>query len=334
MITSNRKFGVEIEFYASDIRGFSEVQRRLNTHRDGSLDGREFGSEYISRPLQGSSGEKELRKHCKILEENRCESGDVKTSVHVHHDGRRDDIEIKEIGFEERGDGITVGVSKKIMRTLNKNELERLISGQPILLLTDILRSRVDNVIYYSYLKRTKHPTRNFVFYSLKTNDRFNWLRNVFYFYTQYSDIIESIVNNSRKMGNMYCIPLGSAYSLIEIENCNYMNDLMMLWYRGKLPEGRYDDSRYKNVNLHSFWGGNGTVEIRSHGGTIDADKILLWVRLHQYILDKLEDMELDDVKMKTPDQALEFIKFISDDELLVAYTKRLLGYFSGIKLN
>ena len=169
-----------------------------------------------------------------------------------------------------------------------------------------------------------------YTYYYLKPYSNFKFLQNVLYFYTKYSNVMEKLVSDSRKFPNMYCIPLSKSYNVNEIETLKSETELRMYWYKGRETNRKRDDSRYHDVNLHSYFNGYGTIEIRSHGGTIDADKILLWVRLHQTILDKLQNMDIEDIK-KYPDGYCGFIDFVNDD-LLSKYIKRLLGYFSNIK--
>lgn len=335
MITSERKFGVEIEFYAPDEASYFRVMKKLQTKRDGSLDGRQYGSEYVSPVLSGANGERTFRGHCEVLKQYKCDASDQRASVHIHLDGMRDEYKIVEHKNREGLDGQSIiAISPRVYKEVGDAGARMLTTNGGLLLNQLIKQSVLDNVIYFAFTKITKHPKLNYKYYTVSNLDRTKWLRNVFYFYTQYSNVMESLVSNSRKYGNMYCLPLGSCYGLDEIEKCETKDDLYKLWYRGNLPEGHYDNSRYHNVNLHSFFDGRtGTIEIRSHGGTINADKILLWVRLHQFILDKLEDMELEDVKMKNANEFQSFIDFISDDPLLVDYVKRLVGYFSGIRI-
>jgi len=130
----------------------------------------------------------------------------------------------------------------------------------------------------------------------------------------------------------MYCIPLGDSFDLPDIEAVKNEEELLKLWYKETNTGGHYNDSRYHNVNFHSYWDRTGTIEIRSHGGTIDPNKILLWVKLHQKIADKLEDLTLDKVKATNSNLHLSFLEFI-EEPLLQNYVKRLMGYYSGIKI-
>tara|TARA_R100001143_G_C3305997_1_gene107863 strand:- start:102 stop:659 length:558 start_codon:yes stop_codon:yes gene_type:complete len=176
----------------------------------------------------------------------------------------------------------------------------------------------------------------NYRYYHFYQSDRFNWLKNIFIFYTQYSDVMQAIVSRSRRRTNMYCQALSDSFDIQDIMEAQDINTLQAVWYKATGPGGNYNDSRYHEVNLDSYWGKHGTVEIRSHGGTTDANKILLWLRLHQHIADKLENMTPEQVlrEFKEPkDVFISFLEFVSDDELLEEYVKRLLGYYSGIKI-
>lgn len=334
MITSNRKFGVEIEFFCPDDKDYQNVRQRLGVKRDGSLTAQKNGGEYVTRVLHGAQGEHQIRTDCATLNKYRCQSGHIQTSVHVHLDGMRGGKEIVKVNGRVDGKRL-VAISNRVAKTLSKESIDNIILGRHFGGDNEIKFTRLDNTIYVAFAKLTKHPKINYKYYCVEEVDRFPWLRNAFYFYTQYSDVIEAMVSNSRKMGNMYCIPLGSSYMLADIAECKTIDDIRRVWYKGRGVEGHYDDSRYHNVNIHSYFSDTGTIEIRCHGGTTDPDKILLWVRLHQFILDKLENVQLSDIQTLNTGQDLykDFIKFIAEDELLVEYTKRLLGYFSGIKI-
>lgn len=334
MITSNRKFGVEIEFFCPDDKDYVRARQTLNIKRDGSLTAMRNGGEYVTRVLQGAQGEHQIRNDCAVLNKYNCKSGHPQTSVHVHLDGMRGGKKIIRHAHIEPGKSM-IAISNRVAKTISRETIDNIILGKYFAGNDEIKFTKIDNVKYIAFAKLTKHPKINYKYYSVEEVDRFNWLRNVFYFYTQYSDVIEAMVSNSRKMGNMYCIPLGSSYMLAEIAECKNIEDIRRVWYKGRHIDGHYDDSRYHNVNIHSYFSDTGTIEIRCHGGTTDPDKILLWVKLHQFILDKLENVELENIQTTATGNELykEFIKFIAEDELLVEYTKRLLGYFSGIKI-
>ncbi len=335
MITSSRKFGIEIEFVLPNRTAFDRLSKLVPLVRDGSLRPLEFAFEYVSPILDGPKGEVAFRRHCDYLKVHGADASNPKTSVHVHLDGRtQDGVQLRSSRTRPK-DGVFVGVSNKLKPEINLRSLtSRLLSyrlGSRIGVdsLNGYNEGIFDGVLYLSKGELSKAPRLGYTYYWVDRNDRFKWLRNVMYFYTQYSQVMQDIVSNSRRINNMYCIPLDMSYDLSAIESVTNMDELRHLWYKGRGSSGHYDDSRYHNVNLHCYWDRHGTVEIRSHGGTIDPDKILLWVKLHQKIVDKLEDIELNEFKV-TDNLHKAFIDFI-EEPILQEYVRRLLGYYSGI---
>lgn len=333
LITSDRKFGVEIEFFCPTPRSRDKIAGKLNIVNDGSLRHIPNSGEYVSPVLEGKTGEARILKVCEELKKENASGEDTSMSVHLHLDGRGNNTQLKSLDkmpTGQQGGAPVIAVSNRLARGLPggviKNELDRHSFAS-----IDCVRTFFNNIQYLSLGTLEVEPKRNFTYFWLDNSSRFRWLQNVFYFYTQYSEVMEAIVSNSRRTGNMYCIPLALSYELPEIEACKCMTDLRGLWYRGHESGEHYDDSRYHNVNLHSFWNRHGTVEIRSHGGTVDPHKILLWTKLHQKIVDKLETLELSDIKIANDaDKYKSFLNFI-EEPILQDYVKRLLGFYSGI---
>lgn len=332
MLTSNRNFGVEIEFFCQDKTSLYRIGEKVHLVSDGSLRHIPFSSEYVSAILNGKSGVMEIHRVCELMKKNGASGDDPAMSVHIHLDGKKNtgELVISDTLPEKLPKSTVWSISNRLAKRMGKNEIERLVKdGQTRYDMSGVCKSTFSGIDYLSLAHISSKPTRHFKYYWYKRDDRSNWLKNVLYFYTQYSTVMEAIVSNSRKFGNMYCIPLGESYDLDEIEKCNTVQEIKELWYKGRSPNGHFDDSRYHNVNLHSFWDRHGTVEIRSHGGTIDPNKILLWVRLHQKIVDKLETMTVNDIK-SNGNMYKNFMEFI-EEPILQSYVKRLLGFYSGI---
>lgn len=117
-------------------------------------------------------------------------------------------------------------------------------------------------------------------------------LKALWAFYIGFEDVLLSFLPPSRR-GNQYCRLVKNAFHLSEIEQAETLEKLEQVWYRAKQRQAiksrksdKYDSSRYFGVNLHSLFA-NGHLEIRYHSGTLNAEKILYWVRLHQAIMDK-----------------------------------------------
>jgi hypothetical protein len=73
------------------------------------------------------------------------------------------------------------------------------------------------------------------------------------------------------------------------------MGEIEKLWYgSNKLEEivsmkqQNKHESRRHSVNLHSLLGGIGTIEVRMHHGSLDADELVNWIELHQFIIDQI----------------------------------------------
>lgn len=337
MITSTRKFGVEIEFTTKTNKDLAYISTKIPVVHDGSLrDAGVIGGEYVSPILNQSTGYQEIHRVCAELKKCDASGNHPATSVHVHLDGGKETkLEVYKVRDKSSKEEM-VSVSNKLSNIISPSELMYLVSRRtrPSFLNSGITihTSKLDNILYFSCVPISRHPILNYTYYLERRSDRFNWLKNVFYFYTMYSEVMENIVSKSRRFGNTYCTPLNKSYDLKDIIGTNNMDELRELWYKNNEQHTHYDDSRYHNVNLHCFWSSLGTVEIRSHGGTIDPDKILLWVKLHQKIVDKLETISTVDIK--AGDNIYEsFVNFI-EEPVLQEYVKRLLGYYSSISIN
>ena len=334
MLKSTRRFGVEIEFVAPSPESMRTIRRLIHVVDDGSLRPLQNAGEWVSEPLSGKAGEKRVITACKVLKKYKASCENVKTSMHIHLDGKVGEGVLKSSRTSPKTAQPVFAFSNKLKGELGVGSILDIVSRRHFGIIDGHV-TEIDNITYHSKVELVRKPRLNYTYYYLEKPDRFKWLKNSFYFYTLFSGVMENIVSNSRRFGNMYCIPLGDSYAIEEIANMNDMAELKNLWYKGRDPrqamQPRYDDSRYHNVNLHSFWDRHGTLEIRSHGGTIEHNKVLLWLRLHQTIADKLEDIEFDELRLITGTPE-EFIKFV-DDEMLSEYIKRLLGYYSGIKI-
>ncbi len=68
-----------------------------------------------------------------------------------------------------------------------------------------------------------------------------------------------------------------NAYSLM---NCSSSEEFTELWYdESGISRDKYNDSRYHGLNLHARYY-LGTIEFRYHSGTLNADKIINWIKI------------------------------------------------------
>jgi len=129
-------------------------------------------------------------------------------------------------------------------------------------------------------------------------------IKNLVRVYAHVEDVLFSAIAPHRRASDHYCKPCGQEY----LERFSQLNGKMLksvlpLKQYGIRPvqervfsskqakrevqeevariykrrsEHKYDDTRYRALNLHSYWH-RGTIEFRHHHGTADAEKIRNW---------------------------------------------------------
>ena len=211
---------------------------------------------------------------------------------------------------------------------------------------SDYVNMRIDHV---KEMQPTKLAKKDKVFgiysYGEYGSTHVKALRALMAFYLVYDDIFLSMMTKTRR-GNEFCKPIKTRYSLDEILKVRSQDDFDKVWFRNKgdrrgtnggrdmeKPKDRkldpHDSSRYVGVNFHSLMGKNGTLEIRYHGGTTDSTKILLWVSLHQRILDlacsggiNLEELSSTHLKLKFEQKLADFFAILKLDKTLQSYVE------------
>lgn len=111
--------------------------------------------------------------------------------------------------------------------------------------------------------------------------------KNLFIFYGKFEEAIDSILPRSRRANNAYYCGsmMGTFYNhytyeqyVETIKSQKSISDIMALY-----------STRYKKLNIQSFTK-YGTIEVRHHSGTTDADKIINWVILTQLMITKAKN--------------------------------------------
>ena len=174
----------------------------------------------------------------------------------------------------------------------------------------------------------------------------FEGLKRILYFYTMFSPVLQNMVQDSRKIGNMYCIGMRDSFDLDEIYNLKNTEELEILWYKARNKDDvreqkrqHYNDSRYHEVNLHSLWYRHGTIEIRSHSSTIDWKQIMLWTGFHQHIIEAcisgevtLEDISKASKITDVRELTLFMLGILKLPFNVDKYVRRLVNYFAILK--
>lgn len=100
-----------------------------------------------------------------------------------------------------------------------------------------------------------------------------SWQRN--------SNLIDGLVAPSRRAAAApyYCRPL-SRSDMTRIESCSTLSQM-----KRAFGTSHYTDYRYRTLNLAAY-GRYGTIEIRQHQGTINAEKVSSWIRFGQALIE------------------------------------------------
>lgn len=105
-----------------------------------------------------------------------------------------------------------------------------------------------------------------------------NTFKNLIRLYARFEPVIDSLVSQSRRgNNNRYCKSLAEL-NIDEIMKQKDLYNITALY-----------GNRYRKLNLQSYIT-HGTVEFRQHQGTIDADKIINWIKLTQAMVQRAVD--------------------------------------------
>ena len=105
--------------------------------------------------------------------------------------------------------------------------------------------------------------------------------KNLVKYYIKYEATLDTLVPSDRRQGgNSYCKALRANFASIKdafkaIDRATTLREL---------SEIVCGNNRYYTLNMTAFWR-HGTVEVRHHSGTVEADKILHWVSLTQCLV-------------------------------------------------
>ena len=138
----------------------------------------------------------------------------------------------------------------------------------------------------------------------LEVEKDLEFLKKLYLFYLRYEEMFFSMLPNSRRTRS-FCKKFEKYYK-------DTPDKIMNVTSLDKFKEMIYETSNYRNdtrdhgyrkrycwANLHSIFY-RGTLEIRSHSGTINPLKIINWILIHQEVLDFLQRTSLKEIgKMK-----------------------------------
>ena len=126
----------------------------------------------------------------------------------------------------------------------------------------------------------------------------FSKMRALIAFYMIYDKLFFQYLPASREQ-NRYCTPLAKKYGeYFGTETVRKAIDSKLYgtwneYHIKREKSAKYANCRYSSINLHSIYY-RGTLEVRSHSGTLDSIKVLEWANLHGLILEKIISGKID----------------------------------------
>ena len=101
--------------------------------------------------------------------------------------------------------------------------------------------------------------------------------------------------------------------NLESVENILYKTKNKSM--KDSCKKDKYHSSRYFWVNLHSYFH-RGSIEVRNHSGTVDADKIINWIKILLTIKEYAAGSKLKDIN-KLEGTWEELIKIVKNPTLV-----------------
>lgn len=161
-------------------------------------------------------------------------------------------------------------------------------------------------------------------------------IKKIYLFYGKYEPYFFEMLPPSRQQ-NSFCYKYKKAYSCKkeEVEKAETMEEIQELLYNTEGPEYymRHQKAeghrmRYCWINLHSIFY-RGTIEVRSHSGTINQNKIINWFRIHERALKIIEKLTIKQIiELEDSKQALLGLY----DKELRKYIRARMQTFNGPK--
>ncbi len=154
----------------------------------------------------------------------------------------------------------------------------------------------------------------------IETKPEVELLKKMYCFYSKFEGLFFAMLPKSRQE-NKFCAKFNELdkYSYKEVLDVKDLRGFKKLFYEraGFYPKFNYGHKkRYCWINFHSIFY-RGTLEIRAHSGTINAEKIKNWIQMHLIIKEYLDKKPIEELtKMRA-----------SKKRFLSLYTKDLQKY-------
>lgn len=332
IVTSPRRYGIELETVFKSEEGELNMERGFRNwsfQGDGSIrTGRKSigGVEIVSPILQEKDGEDQIKLITKEAKENGF-NVNKSCGFHLHLEAP----EFKRVTAEDKNEPHPK-LSKHEIVYVWKVEGSSFTNSSSRFEDIPVMRQPDGSLKQVKYVVKTQE-TNNML--TVNKGQAFYLLRDLWYVYLAFDDIFRGMQPPSRR-NNRFCKSTSSLYSLDAIRELQDYGDLERLWYKADkrkrldnqtedlmYRKNRKDGSRYVGFNLEPILRNGGkTIEIRYHAPTLNAEKILRWIDIHQTIFDRISVGNWDE-------NAVELL--MAEETHLIRKAKKMCELF-GIK--
>jgi hypothetical protein len=297
LLKSKRRFGIELESVYKSSSGAYELRDSLpegfGLVHDGSIDTDDSsvgGIEIVSPVLKGEAGEVAVKRLCSLARANGFHVNES-CGFHLHLEAPDFVRDVSKDKKEWDREGVNAKIQYVYTDRYGDNNVSEELPYEGSLSL--------DNVPDFK-IKATRQVAERII----NRGDSFYRLRNLLGFYACFDDVFRATQPMSRRH-NSFCHPVKALYPLEEIERCEDYGALEALYYKEhnsmkvdkRKKGGKYDQSRYSALNLHILFSTGKTIELRYHSPTLNAEKVLRWVDIHQSIFDNVNRYDLSELR-------------------------------------
>ena len=134
----------------------------------------------------------------------------------------------------------------------------------------------------------------------LEVDKDVEYLKKLYIFYLRFEDMFFNMLPKSRRT-RKHCERFKVYYSdtpeqIMKVRDLDGFKEMLYetKYYRGEIRQ-RYFEKRRCWANLHSIFY-RGTLEIRSHPGTVNSSKIINWFIIHQRVLEFIKGKSLEEI--------------------------------------
>jgi len=125
-------------------------------------------------------------------------------------------------------------------------------------------------------------------------------VKKLYIFYSKYENLFFKMLPSSRQR-NRYCIKIKRTddFSIKDVKDMKHLHQFKKKYYETNFYASdirkRYYKKKYCWANFHSLFY-RGTLEVRSHSGTINSEKIKNWITIHLSVIDFIKNKSVEEI--------------------------------------